>query len=74
MPGKTGVQYSNIDWEVMRMEEKPAFIGLKCPGDLVQQLDRLARRRFISRSDCIRSLLRAQLEREREQRVDEAAA
>jgi metal-responsive CopG/Arc/MetJ family transcriptional regulator len=61
----------------MRMDEKPLFIGLKCPPELVSELDKLARRRFISRSDAIRSMLRQQLEREREQRAgsdQEAAA
>ena len=61
------------------MEEKPSnsFVGLKCPPELLREVDKLARRKFISRSDAIRSMLRQQLEREREQRAggdQEAAA
>jgi metal-responsive CopG/Arc/MetJ family transcriptional regulator len=61
------------------MDEKPSnsFVGLKCPPELLREVDKLARRKFISRSDAIRSMLRQQLEREREQRAggdQEAAA
>jgi metal-responsive CopG/Arc/MetJ family transcriptional regulator len=59
------------------MEEKPStlFIGVKCEPALVSELDKLARRRFVSRSDCVRSLLRAGLDQEqRDSRQVGAAA
>jgi len=52
----------------MAVEDRPStlFIGLQAPPELVIEIDQLARRRFLSRSDAIRTMLRAQLERERE--------
>jgi metal-responsive CopG/Arc/MetJ family transcriptional regulator len=62
----------------MAVEDRPStlFIGLQAPPELVIEIDQLARRRFLSRSDAIRTMLQLQLavERERERRVDEAAA
>ena len=61
------------------MEEKPSnsFVGLKCPPELLREVDKLARRKFISRSDAIRSLLGQGIDRERardSREVGEAAA
>ena len=58
------------------MDEKPSasFVGLKCPPELLRDLDRLARGRFLSRSDAIRSLLRQGIDRERERDLREVEA
>jgi metal-responsive CopG/Arc/MetJ family transcriptional regulator len=51
------------------------FLGLKVSEELLRDLDKLARRRFVSRSDCVRSLLRAGLDQEqRDSRQVGAAA
>ena len=54
---------------------------MRFPPELLEALDKLARNRFLSRSDCIRSLLWQQLQqlehqrqRERRDEVGEAAA
>jgi metal-responsive CopG/Arc/MetJ family transcriptional regulator len=60
------------------------FVAMRFPPELLEALDKLARNRFLSRSDCIRSLLWQQLQqlqqlehqrqRERRDEVGEAAA
>jgi metal-responsive CopG/Arc/MetJ family transcriptional regulator len=48
-------------------KEQTEPITLRIPPDLLAELDRLTRTRFVTRSDAIRSMLWQAIQREREQ-------
>jgi metal-responsive CopG/Arc/MetJ family transcriptional regulator len=55
-------------------KEQTEPVTLRIPAELLAEIDRRTRTRFISRSDAIRSLLWAQIQRERVERVDDASS
>jgi metal-responsive CopG/Arc/MetJ family transcriptional regulator len=54
-------------------KEQTELIALRAPPDLLEELDKRVRVRFMTRSDAIRSMLWAQVMREREQRDSQEA-
>jgi metal-responsive CopG/Arc/MetJ family transcriptional regulator len=56
------------------MRNRTPLVALRIPQELLDTIDRLARTRFVSRSDAIRTLLRKQIAEDRERGDREEAA